>query len=261
MKPTQYSTIRSLLYPGLHLEKLHNLMLFDQWSRIVTWQVHVQPPPLSACCFCSTIYQTHPHLKARSLKKTDLSPLVRVLLNSGLFRELVGCAQQTQGFHPMAQSLFDFLTSSSTTRLYRGWAPRQSVGQFYVLPHMRQSWETMTSVSVGHIILTPTQPVGSGRPQWESNPGPPHQESRAVPTELPPPLPPVVVPLNSALFRELVGCAQQTRGFHPMTQRMHPDRQRIRQIEHLTPVLCLLRRQLAIKPPHIPHRGTSRYIQ
>ena len=46
---------------------------------------------------------------------------------------------------------------------------------------MRQSWETMTSVPVGHIILTPTQPVGSGRPQRESNPGPPLQESRALP--------------------------------------------------------------------------------
>ena len=47
----------------------------------------------------------------------------------------------------------------------------------------------MTSVSAGHIILTPTQPVGSGRPQRESNPGPPHQESRALPTEIPrPPL-------------------------------------------------------------------------
>ena len=47
----------------------------------------------------------------------------------------------------------------------------------------------MTSVSAGHIILTPTQPVGSGRPQRESNPGPPHQEPRALPTELPrPPL-------------------------------------------------------------------------
>ena len=80
--------------------------------------------------------------------------------------------------------LFGFLTSSSTTRLYRGRAPRQSVWQFYVLPHMRQSWETMTSVSVCHIILTPTQPVGRGRPQRESNPGPPHQELRALPTEL-----------------------------------------------------------------------------
>ena len=72
--------------------------------------------------------------------------------------------------------LFGFLTSSSTTRLYRGRAPRQER-----LPHMRQSWETMTSVSAGHIIQTPTQPVGSGRPQRESNPGSPHQESRALP--------------------------------------------------------------------------------
>ena len=45
----------------------------------------------------------------------------------------------------------------------------------------------MTSVSAGHIILTLTQPVGSGRPQRESNPGPAHQESRALPTELPRP--------------------------------------------------------------------------
>ena len=45
---------------------------------------------------------------------------------------------------------FCFLTSSSTTRLYRGRAPRQSVWQFYVLPHMRQIRETMTSVSAGH---------------------------------------------------------------------------------------------------------------
>ena len=45
----------------------------------------------------------------------------------------------------------------------------------------------MISVSAGHIILTPTQPVGSGRPQRGSNPVPPHQESRALPTELPRP--------------------------------------------------------------------------
>ena len=56
---------------------------------------------------------------------------------------------------------------------------------FYMLLHMRQSWETMSSISAGHIILTPTQPVGSGRPQRGSNPGPPDQESRALPTELP----------------------------------------------------------------------------
>ena len=76
--------------------------------------------------------------------------------------------------------LVGFLTSLSTTRLYRERAPRQSVWKFYVLPHMRQSWETMTSVTAGHIILTPTQPVGSGRTQPESNPGPPHQELHAL---------------------------------------------------------------------------------
>ena len=48
----------------------------------------------------------------------------------------------------------------------------------------------MTSISAGHIILTPTQPVGSWRPQRGSNPGPPDQESRALPTELPRPPPP-----------------------------------------------------------------------
>ena len=53
---------------------------------------------------------------------------------------------------------------------------------------MRQSWDTMNSVSAGHIILTPTQPVWSGWPQRGSNPGPPHQDSSALPTELPRPL-------------------------------------------------------------------------
>ena len=52
----------------------------------------------------------------------------------------------------------------------------------------------MTSVSADHIILTPTKPVGSGRPQQESNPGPPHQESRALPTELPRPHAPPPLP-------------------------------------------------------------------
>ena len=52
--------------------------------------------------------------------------------------------------------------------------------------HTNESKETQeTFVSTGHIILTQTQPVGSGRPQRESSPGPPNQESRALPTELP----------------------------------------------------------------------------
>ena len=52
--------------------------------------------------------------------------------------------------------------SSSTTRLYRGLVPRLVYDN--VLPHTRQGGDTMSSASVGHIILTPAQPVGSGRP-------------------------------------------------------------------------------------------------
>ena len=59
----------------------------------------------------------------------------------------------SDALYPVKVALFvclvGFLMSSSTTRLYRGRAPRQSVWQFYVLPHMRQSWENMTSVSAG----------------------------------------------------------------------------------------------------------------
>ena len=45
----------------------------------------------------------------------------------------------------------------------------------------------MIFVLTGHIILTPTQPVESGWPHRESNPGPLYQESRALTTELPRP--------------------------------------------------------------------------
>ena len=78
-----------------------------------------------------------------------------------------------------------FLTSSSTIRLYRGRVPRLTSGNFTCC-HMRDRSGWLWLVSAGHFILTPTQPVGSGRPQQELNPGPPHQESRALPTELPP---------------------------------------------------------------------------
>ena len=57
----------------------------------------------------------------------------------------------------------------------------------------------MTSVLVGQIILTPTQPVGSGRPQQESNPGPPYQESRALSTELQCAPPPPPAPFDRSL--------------------------------------------------------------
>ena len=42
----------------------------------------------------------------------------------------------------------------------------------------------MTSFSAGHVILTPTKPIGRGRPDLRSNPRPSHQELRALPTEL-----------------------------------------------------------------------------
>ena len=50
-----------------------------------------------------------------------------------------------------------------STRLYRT-GPKTDV-LHNVLPHTRPSGETMTSVSAGHIILTPFQPVGCGQPQ------------------------------------------------------------------------------------------------
>ena len=51
--------------------------------------------------------------------------------------------------------LLGFLTSSSTTRLYHGRVPRLTSDNFTCCQNTRQSGETMTSVSVGHIILTP----------------------------------------------------------------------------------------------------------
>ena len=100
--------------------------------------------------------------------------------------------------------LVGFLTSSSTTRLYRGRAPRQSVWQFYVLPHRRQSWETMTSVSAGHIILTPTQPVGSGRPLRGNRTRDLLTRSRALyPWATAPPPPPSNDPNSCAVYSQI----------------------------------------------------------
>ena len=106
---------------------------------------------------------------------------------SEMKEDWLGGSMEKSGIACLFVCLIGFLKSSSTTKLYRGRAPRQSVWQFYVLQYTRQSGETITSASVGHIILTPTQPVGNGRLQRESNPRPPHQESRALPTELPRP--------------------------------------------------------------------------
>ena len=78
--------------------------------------------------------------------------------------------------------LVGFLTSSSTTRLYRRRVPRLTSLNRTRCHTRDKGGEIMTSVSVDHFILTPTQPVGIGRPQQESNSVPPHQESRALPT-------------------------------------------------------------------------------
>ena len=54
----------------------------------------------------------------------------------------------------------------------------------------------MTSVSAGHIILTPIQPIGSGRPQRESNPGPPYRELRSLPLSYHAPPPPPLLKMG-----------------------------------------------------------------
>ena len=60
--------------------------------------------------------------------------------------------------------LVGFLTSTSTTGLYHGLAPRQSVWQFYVLPHIRHRWETMSSVfCLSRLHYTDTDPTSRER--------------------------------------------------------------------------------------------------
>ena len=72
--------------------------------------------------------------------------------------------------------LVGFLTSSSTTRLFRGQAPeteRLSSDNLRAATHETEREDHDFCLSRLHfmILLTPTQPVGSGRPQRESNPG------------------------------------------------------------------------------------------
>ena len=89
-----------------------------------------------------------------------------------------------------SQSLFlcliGFLTSSSTTRLSRRKVPKL-MSKILHADTQRQSGETMTSILAVHIILTPTQPVGSRRQQQGSIPRPLDQKSRALPSEIPQP--------------------------------------------------------------------------
>ena len=90
--------------------------------------------------------------------------------------------------NPSVMFIFWFLNVLVNHNLYRGQVARLASDNFTYC-HKQDSGETMTSVSAGHIILTATQPVGIGQLRRVSNPGLPHQESRALPTQLPP-LPP-----------------------------------------------------------------------
>ena len=76
-----------------------------------------------------------------------------------------------------------FLKSLLTTRLYPEQVLRLTSDNFTCC-HTQDSHEIMTSVSASHIILTQTQPVESGWLQPGLNPGPPHQGSPALSTEL-----------------------------------------------------------------------------
>ena len=118
-------------------------------------------------CKCrSSVYLVPLGLNENTMSRCEFSGFGWDPFSTCFFRPFVGPVQsgneRTKSCSKLVLKAGDFvclvgfLTSSSTIRLYPGRAPRQSVWQFYVLPHMRQSSETMTSVSAGHIILKPT---------------------------------------------------------------------------------------------------------
>ena len=71
----------------------------------------------------------------------------------------------------------------------------------------------MTSVSASHIILIPIPPVPvqSRRPEWGSNPQPPHEEKHSLATELPHP-PKSRWHLNSTIYNMQCGNRDGTAG-------------------------------------------------
>ena len=72
----------------------------------------------------------------------------------------------------------------------------------------------MTSVSAGHITLTPTQPVWSGRPEPGSNPQPPHQESLYRLSHLPSLFRTFQNPFERKVKGIVVMCAREKRPKH-----------------------------------------------
>ena len=111
-----------------------------------------------------------PHLAVHAVFQAHHNPGPSVIQSGALSIELSDVLRLAEAWNV---SLFGFSTSSSATGLYRRRvAAKTDVWQPYVLPQ-RQRGETMTSVSADHIILTPTQPVGCGRPEQGTNPRPP----------------------------------------------------------------------------------------
>ena len=83
--------------------------------------------------------------------------------------------------------LVGFVTSSSTTRLYRGRVTRR-LTILRDATHETEWGDNEFCLSRSHYTDTdPTSRERAARPQRESNAGPPHQESSALPTELPRP--------------------------------------------------------------------------
>ena len=80
---------------------------------------------------------------------------------------------------------FDFLKSSS--RGYHGRPQDRASDNFMCCHTWDRAGRPWLLSQLVTLYCTPNKAIGSGRPQQESNPGPPHQESRALPTELPAP--------------------------------------------------------------------------
>ena len=79
--------------------------------------------------------------------------------------------------------LVGFLVSSSTTRLYRGRAPKtERLTILRAATHETELGDHGFCLSWSH--YTGTDPARRERPQQESNTGSPHKESRALPTEV-----------------------------------------------------------------------------
>ena len=119
-----------------------------------------------------------------------------IMFHSGLHRDFRKLLTLTLSTMSMRLCLKLPSETKSTCIFIDSQRPRQQLGYladvfqgwhltFSRAATQRRSEDTMTSASAGHIILTPTQPEATDRPEFGSTPRPPDPESRALPTELP----------------------------------------------------------------------------